>query len=148
MAEVKASMAPAAQREITEAYVFLQANCVLSKDRASESKASRDLRYTAMIDGLSEYPKDLVLHTLRNWHKTSMWVPVAAEVIQKIEREASMRKSLLECLENAPYRGEKRRTESKGRSYADYTDEEKAAHDARSARVLEMLRSTGEGMKM
>lgn len=148
VAEVKRSLMPASREEITKAYIELQAKCTLSKERASESDKAKALRHAAMMDDLQQYPADLVLHALRNWSKTCQWVPVSSEITQKIQRETDMRKSLLECLEQAPYRGEKRQTEDKGRRYSDYTDEEKAAHDARSAKVLEILRAAGEGVKL
>ncbi len=147
LAEVKRSLNPASLEGIMQAYIELQAKCTLSKDRAKESEKSQSLRYAAMMDELQQYPADLVLHALRNWSKTCMWVPVASEITQKIQRETDMRKSLVECLERASIRGEKPASD-KGRRYSDYTDEEKAAHDARSAKVLEMLRSAGEGMKL
>ena len=143
LAEAKRAIIPALREQIKQALVRCAANCAID---SNESQEAKKLRWSAMQDELAEYPADLVLHAVSNWHKSNEWFPKTSQIIKRIQRETDARKSLVDCLERAPVRGERSCPDSKGRTYADLSDEEKSQHDIRSAATLEMLREAGKRM--
>jgi len=138
--KVKLSLLPASKEQIKQAIIFCGANTA-GRD---ENETAKKLRNAAMFEEFSKYPADLVISALRTWHENNKWFPDTGDIVRAVKQETNARKSLVAAL-STPTEKAKKET---ARKWDDLTDEEKANHEQKSKRVLDMCKVAGQKMKV